>query len=260
MRKRLMISFMVGLLTLASAMPVFAAPKQMADGNMFDAQYYATNNPDVVAVFGTDETMLYSHYANCGKNEGRKPFAEGTVTPKFDAVYYAKNNPDVVAVFGTDETMLYNHYVNCGKKEGRIPCENGVPFMEVALLEAPVQPQTPTVEIPKSNGTFPYELFVLYYDNMGYPYFYYIGLNNPYLSEEDLAKQLACRDAQWDYMCKHFSRPDDSISVNYWWDPAGERENGDPIYMHCISECNGVRLPSPQARGIYTSGRFKYRE
>ena len=51
----------------------FVAPKQMADGNMFDAEYYATNNPDVAAVLGTDENLLYSHYVNSGKLEGRIP-------------------------------------------------------------------------------------------------------------------------------------------------------------------------------------------
>ena len=109
MKKRLVMSIVAGALMITSAIPVFAVPKQMVDGNMFDAEYYATSNPDVVPVFGTDENLLYSHYVNCGKNEGRKPYADGAVTPKFDAVYYATNNPDVVAVLGTDETILYNH-------------------------------------------------------------------------------------------------------------------------------------------------------
>ena len=135
MKKRIVMSLIVSILTMTSSISAFAAPKQMADGNMFDTEYYATNNPDVVAVLGTDETMLYSHYINCGKTEGRKPYADGAVTPKFDAVYYAKNNPDVVAVLGTDETILYNHYITCGRNEGRIPCEGGTPFIEVALPE-----------------------------------------------------------------------------------------------------------------------------
>ena len=35
---------------------VKAAPVKMSDGQLFDAQYYAQDNPDVVAVFGTDQT------------------------------------------------------------------------------------------------------------------------------------------------------------------------------------------------------------
>ena len=175
MKKKLAMSLIVGVLTLTSVMPVFAAPKQMADGNMFDVEYYATSNPDVASVFGIDENLLYSHYVNCGKNEGRKPYAEGAVTPKFDAVYYATNNPDVVAVLGTDETMLYNHYMNCGKIEGRIPCENGTPFMEVAPLETPVKQEVPVLEhgaVPRAND-YPAGVW----HDMG-EYFFFVVLRN----------------------------------------------------------------------------------
>lgn len=42
---------------------------------VFDAQYYAQNNPDVVAVFGNDPAALYQHYVNHGEAEGRLPYA-----------------------------------------------------------------------------------------------------------------------------------------------------------------------------------------
>ena len=57
-----------------------AAPVKMADGQLFDAQYYAQNNPDVVAAFGTDANWLYLHYVVCGKAEGRLPYAPGAGT------------------------------------------------------------------------------------------------------------------------------------------------------------------------------------
>ena len=41
---------------------------------MFDAEYYAQNNPDVVQVFGNDKELLYSHYVNAGRAEGRLAF------------------------------------------------------------------------------------------------------------------------------------------------------------------------------------------
>ena len=53
-----------------------AAPQQMPDGNVFDAEYYAQQNPDVVAVLGTDPALLYRHYLTCGKTEGRLPYAK----------------------------------------------------------------------------------------------------------------------------------------------------------------------------------------
>lgn len=52
-----------------------AAPKTMPDGQIFDAQFYAQSYPDVVAAFGNDENLLYSHYVFFGKSEGRLPYA-----------------------------------------------------------------------------------------------------------------------------------------------------------------------------------------
>ena len=61
-----------------------AAPQTMADGGLFDAEYYAANNPDVVAVLGVSPDMLYAHYTLFGKNEGRLPYAGQTaVTPVY---------------------------------------------------------------------------------------------------------------------------------------------------------------------------------
>lgn len=69
-------AFIISL--LACAQTAIAAPVQMADGQLFDLQYYAASNPDVVSVFGTDPNYLYLHYAVCGKAEGRLPYAQGT--------------------------------------------------------------------------------------------------------------------------------------------------------------------------------------
>lgn len=132
MNKRFCISVFSIFAALAmSANPIIAAPKQMPDGQIFDAEYYAVNNPDVVKVFGTSESMLYQHYVSYGKKEGRRPYAEtdrsGSVLTmpdgtKFDPVYYAAQNPDVVKVFGAEPAALYQHYIAYGKKEGRLPC------------------------------------------------------------------------------------------------------------------------------------------
>lgn len=55
-------------------MTVFASPKVMADGGVFDPQYYAETYPDVKSAFGTDENLLYNHYKLNGKAEGRLPY------------------------------------------------------------------------------------------------------------------------------------------------------------------------------------------
>lgn len=98
----------------------------------FDPAYYAAANPDVIAVYGTDDAyVLYRHYVKYGKAEGRLPRAGAVASAstvqtmsdgtKFDPAYYAAANPDVVAAFGTSTNALYNHYVKCGKAEGRLP-------------------------------------------------------------------------------------------------------------------------------------------
>ena len=58
---------------------VYAAPKTMADGQIFDAEYYAATYPDVAQALGTDESALYQHYQTYGKNEGRKAYDAATL-------------------------------------------------------------------------------------------------------------------------------------------------------------------------------------
>ncbi|MBR3306551.1 MAG: hypothetical protein IKI75_04765 [Lachnospiraceae bacterium] len=55
-----------------SVMRVQAAPELMPDGEVFDAEYYAQQYPEVAAFMGsTDAQVLYSHYKLFGKDEGR---------------------------------------------------------------------------------------------------------------------------------------------------------------------------------------------
>ena len=150
----------VFLLFLGIKIDAAAAPKTMPDGGIFDAEYYAQNNPDVVAVLGTDENVLYQHYLTSGRLEGRKPYADnvqagagtgattgayvtlpdGTI---FDATYYAAAYPDVAAVIGTDALVLAQHYTTSGKAEGRKP--NAGTVNTTIPVQQPVQttPQQP---------------------------------------------------------------------------------------------------------------------
>lgn len=114
-----------------------AAPKKMADGTIFDAEYYANTYPDVKAALGTNETVLYQHYKNYGRAEGRKACADNAtvasgLVDNFDAAYYAATYPDVRAALGNDATALYNHYLTYGKAEGRKPCAEGAPAVTKA--------------------------------------------------------------------------------------------------------------------------------
>lgn len=72
MRKKMVLVLLSGILGLSSSLTAFAAPRTMPDGTVFDAEYYAQTNPDVAAIYGTDENTLYQHFMNLGKAEGRK--------------------------------------------------------------------------------------------------------------------------------------------------------------------------------------------
>ncbi|SOB81112.1 Glycosyl hydrolases family 16 [Sphingomonas guangdongensis] len=89
----------------------------------FNADYYAAQNPHVVAA-GVD---LLAHWIRYGFSEGRLPYAGAVLddvymgaelgTPGgFNAIYYASRNPDVVAS-GMD---LLFHWQTFGKAEGRL--------------------------------------------------------------------------------------------------------------------------------------------
>ena len=73
--KGFVIAALAAAMLLGTTLTSEAAPKTMPDGQIFDAQFYAQNYPDVVAVLGNNESMLYSHYVNMGKAEGRLPYA-----------------------------------------------------------------------------------------------------------------------------------------------------------------------------------------
>lgn len=121
--KAVALSITVGTMLVSNGIVVNAQPKEMKDGTVFDAEYYASRYADVVAVYGTDEAALFQHYSDYGKSENREAVKTPS-TKTFDPVYYAKQNPDVVAVYGTGNNNLYQHYLQFGKTEGRKPTAN----------------------------------------------------------------------------------------------------------------------------------------
>ena len=77
-------AMLMALITIfANVAVVCAEPQTMPDGSIFDPEYYAANNPDVVAAYGSDNPeYMYQHYLNYGKKEGRLPYAGADkVTP-----------------------------------------------------------------------------------------------------------------------------------------------------------------------------------
>ena len=144
MRKLALSAITAAAAALVCVLPVCAQPQDMGDGTLFDAVYYAQNNPDVVRIYGNDPQMLYLHYNTFGKAEGRAPYAVAATsaapasattanaasagntrtTPdtqsQFNAAFYASTYPDVAAVYGNDPVALYNHYLTLGYYEGRL--------------------------------------------------------------------------------------------------------------------------------------------
>ncbi len=134
--KQLISIALIFIIFSSTTLSTYAAPKTMADGTVFDAEFYAETYPDVKNALGTDEATLYNHYVSYGKAEGRMACASTNTQAAagdelFDAEYYASMNPDVVKAVGTSKEALYQHYINYGKAEGRKPCGNAVYTMTV---------------------------------------------------------------------------------------------------------------------------------
>lgn len=60
----------------------------------FDAEFYAQQYPDVVAVYGNDPKLLYKHYIEYGKAEGRLANAEGTIPEAEDTADRVKTEEE----------------------------------------------------------------------------------------------------------------------------------------------------------------------
>ncbi len=127
-----------------SAGNVNAAVKTMADGTKFDAVFYAATYPDVAAVLGKSEKVLYNHYKAYGKAEGRLPYAGAAAdSSAFDAAYYAAKYPDVVKAMGSDPAMLKLHYDLAGKAEGRFAnAQEEIQKTTAAATSTTTQPTT----------------------------------------------------------------------------------------------------------------------
>lgn len=84
---------MAAAIAVASSMALSAsaALEVIPGGKVFDAEYYAAQNPDVAAVVGTDTMALYNHYQQSGQKEGRKPYDESLYSQEDVKKFYAKN-------------------------------------------------------------------------------------------------------------------------------------------------------------------------
>lgn len=83
---------------------------------VFNPTYYANNNADVKAAFGTDATKLFNHFCTYGMKEARQAIAS------FNVKVYKANNADIVKALGSNANNwaeYYKHYCVYGYKENR---------------------------------------------------------------------------------------------------------------------------------------------
>ncbi|MDR0220872.1 MAG: hypothetical protein LBI54_05645 [Lachnospiraceae bacterium] len=81
---------------------------------VFDATYYAEQNPDVVRVFGTKKADLYRHFIRYGLREGRAG------NELYDPTFYRLAHADLEEAYGRDTKQYVLHYLKNGRKEGRV--------------------------------------------------------------------------------------------------------------------------------------------
>ena len=80
---------------------------------LFDVNYYIEQNPDIVALCGTDYDKLFEHFVKRGVFEGR------TCNANFDPSAYASAYSELKGAFGLDILKYYEHYAKIGIKENR---------------------------------------------------------------------------------------------------------------------------------------------
>ena len=80
---------------------------------VFDAQYYAQQNGDVIGVFGSDERSLLRHFIYYGMYEGRLA-KEG-----LDMEAYVRGMPELADRWIEDRRACYMYYIADRRKKKR---------------------------------------------------------------------------------------------------------------------------------------------
>lgn len=127
---------LAGFMMFAFALPAKASDAQ-AFAPVFNSTYYAEKYPDLKALFGTDESLLFHHFLTCGMAEGRQGSEE------FNVQIYKDTYADLNAVYGNDLVSYYLHYINIGKTEGRIAASTSA----APTPDSPVTPEPTTPSI-----------------------------------------------------------------------------------------------------------------
>lgn len=101
MRYKRLLALGISLTMLLSSGMVASA---MDLKDIFDAEYYAQQYPDLQKAFGNDEKALFEHYVKYGLAEGRNG------SRILDVADYRRCYPDLKEAFGTDWEAYVDHY------------------------------------------------------------------------------------------------------------------------------------------------------
>jgi hypothetical protein len=119
------------LLVLGAAVSMFTASTLGVSAaglkDVFDAEYYASQYPDLKEAFGNDEKALYNHFLKYGVKEGRN------MSPILDVVAYREAYGDLDAAFGDNWDAYVEHFLTYGAYENR---DEGVLFNPVEYAAA----------------------------------------------------------------------------------------------------------------------------
>ena len=106
---------------------------------IFDAEYYLSQNPDLAELYGDDIEALFNHFCTLGIFEGR------TCNANFDPAAYASAYEDL-SLFGNDILKYYEHYLTVGVAENRnittlaVCAENGITVTSIVAPEIVITP------------------------------------------------------------------------------------------------------------------------
>ena len=121
--KKLLLLGLAGCMLVGSTVSVSAAGLR----DIFDAEYYADQYPDLKAAFGNDEETLFQHFVNYGLKERRN------MNRILDVVTYMDSYEDLQEAFGDNPDLYVNHFFEFGMYEER---SEGVAFNPVIYAEA----------------------------------------------------------------------------------------------------------------------------
>jgi len=108
------------VLTILMIVSIFSGSQTIVSASvnvheiLFDWEFYYNNNPDLQKAFGKNQSLLYQHYNNHGKKEGRAP------SEFFNPCVYLGLYEDLQKAYGsTNYIAAYDHFVEFGIKEQR---------------------------------------------------------------------------------------------------------------------------------------------